>query len=206
MARQFEALLERRVRGLARVVITNVPSGAEDLGEEMLRFWIEHRLAVVVLLDRAEGTPFADFGDRFVEQLLSATIANLRAETPQVRVTPAARFVLARIFENTRRMLAAILETHHDERALRNAIEGFWSYQIPGLRGFADGTGAPAARVRWPGGSVGGRRRSAVRALGGASPALTDSIAHICGEAVGRFGGPDVDGASSVALGIISRE
>lgn len=138
IARQFEALLERRVRGLARFVITNVPSGAEDLGEEMLRFWIEHRLAVVVLLDRAEGSPFSDFGDRFVEQLLSATVAHLRAETPKVRVTPAARFVLARIFENTRRMLAAILETHDDERALRNAIEGFWSYQIPGLRGFAE--------------------------------------------------------------------
>jgi hypothetical protein len=29
-------------------------------------------------------------------------------------------------------------EAVDDERALRNAIEAFWSYQIPGLRGFAE--------------------------------------------------------------------
>ena len=63
-----------------------------------------------------------------------ATLADLR---PRRRASAAARFVLARIFDNTRRMLAAILEAHADERALREAIEAFWSYQIPGLKGFA---------------------------------------------------------------------
>ena len=32
---------------------------------------------------------------------------------------------------------AAILEAHADERELREAIEAFWSYPIPGLKGFA---------------------------------------------------------------------
>ena len=52
-----------------------------------------------------------------------------------MKVTTTTRFVLTRIFEGTRRTLAAILEASKDERALREGIETFWSYQIPGLRG-----------------------------------------------------------------------
>jgi len=137
LAERFESLLDQRVRALAYVALSDAPRRVDDHGEEMLRFWVENRLAVVVLLDRAEGTAYAHFGERFVEQLVSTTLAQLRAANPGVRVSAAARFVLTRIFENTRRMLAAILAEHESERALREAIEGFWSYQLPGLRGFA---------------------------------------------------------------------
>ena len=136
LAERFESLLDQRVRALAHAVLSEVPRRVDDRGEEMLRFWVENRLAVVVLLDRAEGTAYAHYGERFVEQLVSTTLAQIRATHPGVRVSAAARFVLTRIFENTRRMLAAILAEHESERALREAIEGFWSYQIPGLRGF----------------------------------------------------------------------
>lgn len=134
LAGRFEALLDRRVRALSLAVRAGAARGADDLGDELLRFWVDHRLAVVILLDRAEGTAYAGFGARFVERLVAATLAELR---PPRRASGAARFVLARIFDNTRRMLAAILEAHADERALREAIEAFWSYQIPGLQGFA---------------------------------------------------------------------
>ncbi|GHG90889.1 hypothetical protein [Comamonas sp. JC664] len=50
--------------------------------------------------------------------------------------------MLTRIFENTRRMLAAILAEHAQEKSLREAIEAFWNYQIPGLEGFAQWVGA----------------------------------------------------------------
>jgi AcrR family transcriptional regulator len=137
LAERFEALLEGRVRALAHLALRMPAPRADDQGEEMLRFWVENRLAVVVLLDRAEGTTYAPFGERFVELLVSTTLTQLRAAHPGLRVGAAARFVLTRIFENTRRMLADILEAHPDERALREAIEGFWSYQIPGLHGFS---------------------------------------------------------------------
>jgi hypothetical protein len=102
----------------------------------MLRFWIEHRLAVVVLLARAQGTAYEAFGERFVVKLVTTTIAQIRKHQPSLRVSASARFVLQRIFEGTRHTLAAILEQHENERELRDAIEGFWSYQVPGLRGF----------------------------------------------------------------------
>jgi hypothetical protein len=119
----------------------------------MLRFWAEHRLAVVILLDRAAGTDYAAFGARFVERLVASTLAELR---PRRGASAAARFVLARIFDNTRRMLAAIPEEHADERALREAIVAFWSYQIPGLQGFA----------RWSRLSASSRRRTSPSSAG----------------------------------------
>jgi AcrR family transcriptional regulator len=153
LAEEFESLLDRRVRALSRVFRAETTRGADDLGDELLRFWAAHRLAVVILLDRAEGTDYAAFGARFVERLVASTLGELRSRR---RATEAVRFVLARIFDNTRRMLAAILEAHADERALREAIDAFWSYQIPGLRGFAGwaggrpGDGTTGARARLP--------------------------------------------------------
>jgi len=136
LARRFESLLERRVRALAQVAFGGA-RGDGDEGEEMLRFWVDNRLAVVILLDRAAGTPHAHYGERFVDLLVQSTLAQIRATHPRARVSAPARFVLTRIFENTRRALSAILEEHEDAQALREAIEAFWSYQIPGLGGFA---------------------------------------------------------------------
>lgn len=137
LARRFETLLDRRVKALSRNVLSRRGGDmrGDDAGEEILRFWIEHRLAVVVLLDRARGTAYAHYGERFVEHLVAGTLAQIRAARPGVRVSAPARFVLTRIFENTRRILASILAEHDDEAALREAIEVFWSYQIAGLTG-----------------------------------------------------------------------
>lgn len=125
---RFEALLEARVRALAR-------AQGPDLAAEMLDFWVEHRLAVAVLLDGAEGTPHAAFAERFVELLVAATLAQVREGHPGLRVSAPGRFVLSRLFEATRRTLAALLVAHPRERELREAIQAFWAYQVPGMRG-----------------------------------------------------------------------
>lgn len=132
LVRELESLLERRVHALA------AGKGSEGAGgDEMLRLWTEHRLAMVILLDRSEGTPYAGFGRRFVDTLVELTLAEIRASRPAVRLSEPTRFVLREIFENTRRMLAAILSAHEDPRAIREAVERFWSYQIAGLQAFA---------------------------------------------------------------------
>jgi len=51
------------------------------------------------------------------------------------RLTATQRFVLSCIFDNTRAALVAILSHERDEAAIRQAIHGFWSYQLAGLRG-----------------------------------------------------------------------
>jgi AcrR family transcriptional regulator len=70
------------------------------------------------------------------------SVEQLRAAYAGVRVDAPSRFVLRRIFEGTRATLAAILAAHEDPRAMREAIEAFWSYQISGLQGFARRIGA----------------------------------------------------------------
>lgn len=132
IARSFESLLSRRVRSLAAAA-----GAKEDTGDEMLAFWEAHRLAVVILLDRAEGTPYEHFGARFVDQLVDLTSAEFRRATPGLVMDAPTRFVLRRIFENTRSMIASILEAHEDSANMRSAIAAFWAYQIAGLQGFA---------------------------------------------------------------------
>ncbi|MBZ0238492.1 MAG: TetR/AcrR family transcriptional regulator [Deltaproteobacteria bacterium] len=136
LAARFASLLERRVSALARRTLRG--DANDDLGGDMLRFWIEHRLAVVILLDRAAGTPHAAYGARFVAQLVKHTLAELRAAHPGLRIRPGERFVLTTVFDNTRRLLAAVLAQHADPAELRAAIEAFWSYQIAGIRALAD--------------------------------------------------------------------
>lgn len=133
LAHRFEQLLAYRVRALAATLDV-----ADSSGNEMLRFWIDHRLQVVILLDRAEGTAFAHFGEQFVDTLARMTEEQLMLFRPRTSIDDATRFVIRRIFENTRRMLASILERHQHENEIRRAIQVFWAYQISGLRGLSE--------------------------------------------------------------------
>jgi hypothetical protein len=45
------------------------------------------------------------------------------------------RDVLELVFDNTRRAIARILATARDREHAATLIEGFWSYQLPGLDG-----------------------------------------------------------------------
>ena len=137
VARGLEVRLAQSVRALAHLAQGGEAAHAGEAGEALLRFWIEHRLAVVILLDRSAGTPYAAYGERFVARLLRLTLAQLRAARPGRRVPASVRLVLTHVFENTRRTIAAILAASDDERVIREGIAAFRAYQIPGLQGLA---------------------------------------------------------------------
>lgn len=138
---RFEQLLERSVHAHARLI--GVPGPSDDTAAaELLQFWLEHRLAVVVLLDRAQGSAHEAFAERFVERLLEVSLTELRSAQPGAVVTREAQLVLRQIFENTRRMLAVLLEQCPDEAGLRRAVAAFRSYQLGGIGGFARALGA----------------------------------------------------------------
>jgi AcrR family transcriptional regulator len=140
LAREFERKLEQRVRALAFPPAPDATTleAAEASAEAILGFWLQHRLEVVVLLDRAAGTLYAEFGARFVQRLTRLTLESLRARDPKLSLSRPERLVLTMIFENTRRMLATLLEQCASEAAIREAFDAFWAYQLPGLYGFAD--------------------------------------------------------------------
>jgi AcrR family transcriptional regulator len=158
LARAFSTLLEARVRTLGARFGLGEHGDAEAREEELLRFWIEHRLAVVILLDRAQGTRYARFGARFVDTLVELTEAQLVAARPGLALDAPTRFVLRRIFENTRGMLASILEQHARERDVRVAIEAFWSYQLAGLRGFTERLAGETVSLTAPAAPAAARR------------------------------------------------
>ncbi len=136
--KRFDALLDRRVRALANVDHGGSLDDAKRAADEMLRFWIEHRLRVVVLLDRAEGSAHEGFGAQFVDRLVELTCDHLRRLNrgrPLPQVVP---FTLENIFHTSRRAIVAILEHHEDPTDIRTAFEAFWSFQVTGLAGFEE--------------------------------------------------------------------
>lgn len=129
---RFERLLERSVQAHAHLAGLS-RSGNAAAADELLEFWIEHRLAVIVLLERAHGSVYQDFGRRFVERLVALSLAEIRRAHPGVRISREARLVLEQIFDNTRRMLGTLLESCADERPFRRAVAAFRAYQTAGL-------------------------------------------------------------------------
>jgi AcrR family transcriptional regulator len=121
---RHDRLLDTRIAALAR------GAANEQEAAELLGFWLDHRLAMVVLLDKADGTPFATYPAAFVQRLVKHAEQVLDG-TP----SPVHRDILHLVFDNTRRAIAHILATGQDREHTSALITAFWSYQIPGLSG-----------------------------------------------------------------------
>lgn len=140
-ANTFKRLLHRRVSALLDAQdLSKLPSDAEQKAEALLQLWISQRLKVVILLDRAQGSRFARFGQDFVDELVRLTKINLRRQTHR-KATDVEELILSTIFQNTRRSIVAILERYQEEPQIRSAISAFWSYQLAGLAGFTKWVG-----------------------------------------------------------------
>lgn len=122
---RHDRLLDARIAALAGGVADRGTAAAA-----LLEFWLDQPLAVVVLLDRADGTPFAGYPAAFVRRLVEHVERSL--ERPP---SPVQREMLDLVFDNTRRALARILRTGADRDHVRELIAAFWSYQLPGLEG-----------------------------------------------------------------------
>lgn len=125
LADRHDTLLDTRVAAL-----TQEAPNAQAAAAELLGFWLDHRLAMVVLLDRADGTPFADYPAAFVQRLVRHAEQALNG-----RPSPAQYEILQLVFDNTRRAIARILATGTDREETAALITAFWSYQLPGLNG-----------------------------------------------------------------------
>lgn len=134
----FMELVKRRVRALARSEsLTALDPKAQAEAEQLLSFWIAHRLKVVTLLGRAAGSRHAGFAVEFVETLTKLTLRDLAEKRGERGLTRSERFVVRTLFDNTLRALVAILSTFEDEAEIRHAFACFWSYQLAGLAGLS---------------------------------------------------------------------
>ncbi len=138
----FGSLLRRRVASLAgvadaRALDPGAPFHAAT--RELVAFCVAHRLAIVVLLGRAEGTRHAGFAEGLVASLASLAVAHFRALDPRLRVTKTMRFSLEHIYRNLVRATAAALEAFAEGADIARAFDDYGRYHLAGLKHFFEG-------------------------------------------------------------------
>lgn len=136
LAREFLQVLRARVSGLAALSnLEERDADARSSEADLLSFWIRHRLRVVVLLSKAQGSRYDGFSRVFVDALLTQSLAQFRADAGGARLKPVVRKTLRSIFENTVSSIVAVLRDNKSEASIREAFHAFWSYQLAGLQG-----------------------------------------------------------------------
>lgn len=136
---QLRTLLRRRSAALAGVEdYRALPEDAEYsvLSRETLDFAVENRLRLVILLARADGTPYAGVAGEIAAELTELAVAHFRERDPALVLDRAMRFGLAEIYRNFVATLARILEHFSDGGQIREALEGFSRYHRVGLKSF----------------------------------------------------------------------
>lgn len=166
----FTDVLDRRVEALAPLAYGAAQPAWEREGpqEDLLNFWVAHRLQVIIVLDRADGTAYASFGEEFVGRPVERTTQMLSRAHPSAPMDDTTRVLLTNIFDAARRSIVNIVATFDDAASIRRALEGFWSFQLTGLRAFAAwlaGAATPDAPVDAASGDADGA--SAFPQLGG---------------------------------------
>ncbi len=150
-ARTFAGLVRRRVRALDGVTDVRAlePSHLYHLAsEELLRFCIEHRLRVVILLGRAAGSRHAGFAERMVQDLIALAIAHFRALEPRREVTRARRFALLQIYRNFVGTMVTVLAGFTDPGTIRALVGDYSRYHLAGVQELFAGDGAPKRQRR----------------------------------------------------------
>jgi AcrR family transcriptional regulator len=124
---ELERIVGRRVQTFATLLTQD--SVATDVADEMMSFWIAHRLEAVVVLAGAEGTRHETAARRLIRLSVDTLVDSLHP-TP---VSDGDRGLLESIFENTGRTLARVLIQNDTSTTIRAAVTSFWHYQIAGL-------------------------------------------------------------------------
>lgn len=136
---RFKVLLQARVRALTGV--SETPSGAAwiSASEELMRFTIDNRLRVIVLLsrERARGSRLATHARETVDDLVRYALEYQEATAGaggRERPTQTYQFVLEQIYENLIETTSRVLAEYDEEAAIREAIAHYTRYHLAGLR------------------------------------------------------------------------
>jgi AcrR family transcriptional regulator len=100
--------------------------------QALLDFWVEKRLAVLILLNGADGTRFDSVRTRMTQEMARQAARYVRRRT-HTHPDPHFDMVLRQIFTNTVAMIAAILERYASHADIAAAFATFWTYQLAGL-------------------------------------------------------------------------
>jgi TetR/AcrR family transcriptional regulator, cholesterol catabolism regulator len=134
---ELERLTRARIRALGQTKdVRELANDAEyhALAGELLDYCLKHRLAVVIALARAEGTPFAGFAEGFVVSLVRWALDYARGAYPALRATPELRFVLQHAYRSFVGAVAQALRDFPDEARSRAVIFRLTAQHQGGLK------------------------------------------------------------------------
>jgi AcrR family transcriptional regulator len=133
LVHRFRTLLGARLEAArpVRAKATEPPERYLLASAELLGFTVEHRLAVLVLLGRAEGSRHAGVRAEVEAELVAAALTHAR-ETKKLKEPEL--FAVKRIYAGFLDTMVEALATYEDTLRLRAAVEAFTSYHLAGLR------------------------------------------------------------------------
>ncbi len=140
--RTFTEFIRQRVEaldGVDDVRALEMDAPYHLISEELLRFCIENRLRVVVLLGKAQGTDHEPFAEKMVQDLVNMAIAHARSTRPTFDPKDTTTFSLDLVYRNFVSAMASILTRFKDEAKIREAVADLSRYHLAGLKSFFEG-------------------------------------------------------------------
>jgi AcrR family transcriptional regulator len=138
---QLVAELQRRTRARMRAMgeakdVRELGAGARyhALAGDLLDYCFQHRAAVVIVLARAEGTPYASFTADFVEKMASWALQYGQRAYGRLGATPELGWVLRKAYESFVSAVADALRRFPDEPRARDVIALLTAQHQGGLK------------------------------------------------------------------------
>jgi len=186
--------LTRRTRQRVRALgaAKDVRELADDaqyhaLAGDLLDYCLANRAAVVVVLARAEGTPYAGFRDDFVKKLCAWALDYARGAYPALQPSPAFSFVLQRAYRSFITAIAEALQAFPDEAEARAVISLLTAQHQAGLKRLFETQGEPDAQSLNPGKPPVGSNPARARAR---NPRSADADPSVTGPRAGQADRP----------------
>jgi AcrR family transcriptional regulator len=107
--------------------------------EELLRFAIEDRLRLIVLLGRSRGSRHEAVAETVVQELVERAIAHFRELRPGLRLSAPVRLMVEQAYRSLVATVVLVLATFDDEARIRAAITAYSRFHLSGLKALFEG-------------------------------------------------------------------
>ncbi|MFO0744466.1 MAG: helix-turn-helix domain-containing protein [Myxococcota bacterium] len=131
-------------RGLADVGAIAGSDAHQAVTQALVDLVTTHRLRVVILLGRAEGTPHAGYAEELVGTMVRLALAHARELVPGLEVGDGLRFDLRLVYRNLLGSLVAVLVHYRDPGRIAAALARYSRYHLAGLEALFRGGGSPS--------------------------------------------------------------
>ena len=136
-AEEFRRLTRKRIEAFAQPDGLD-PQRALLSGEagDLLRFWIQNRRKVIILLARSEGSEYEGFARDYVQNMASQTVEQARSQFPDMEITDLFVFMVNKYLADSVRGIVSILERFSKAEDIIKAFAASAAYQIAGINAF----------------------------------------------------------------------